>query len=183
LYNISTESFDEIEQINSDFVAALQLKDVAADPNRHGGFLMGSSLNWDVYLFNVPKTLPPAWLPSLTITRINPKGDEFIEVTNGPKEVVSLLNWSLEIEGSRVSLPENSLLPGKAVRIHLGSGQENQTDLFLDSSLELNDTAGSVSVRDGSGAKVALVTYRTKLDGSIAPSITHFGTEGAGPTG
>lgn len=174
LHNISSRSFDEIEQINSDFVAALQLKGKAIDLNRHGGFLMGSSLNWDVYSFNVPKLLPPAWPPYLTIAQINPTEDEFIEVTNGLKEAVSLQNWSLEIQGSRVSLPERSLLPGKAVRIHLGSGQGNETDLFLDSNQELNDTAGRVSLKDGSGAKVASLDYRTKLDGSIVHQVTHY---------
>jgi len=177
LYNISSKSFDEIQQINSDFVAALQLKGSAADPGRHGGHLM-SSINCEMYSFNVSTTLPPTWPPFLTIARINPRGDEFIEVANGLKEAVSLQNWSLEIQGSGVSLslPEHFLLPGKTARIHLGSGRENETDLFLDSGLELNDTAGRVSVIDGSGAKVALVTYTTRLDGSIAPSIVHFDT-------
>ena len=177
LYNISSKSFDEIEQINSDFVAALQLKGKAVDSSRHYGYIM-SSLNCDIYSFNIPKTLPQAWPPCLTITQINPAEDDFIEVANGLKEVVSLQNWSLEIQGSGVSLslPEHFLLPGKAVRIHLGSGQENETALFLNSDVELNDTAGRVSLRDGSGAKVASMDYRTKLDGSIAHSVTHFGT-------
>ena len=174
LHNVSSKSFDEIEQINSDLVAALQLKGKAVDPNRHSGFLMGSSLNWDVYSFNVPKMLPQAWPPCLTIAQINPTEDDFIEIANNLKEAVSLHNWSLEIQGSKVSLPEYSLLPGKAVKVHLGSGQENETDLFLESNLELNDTAGSVSLRDGSGAKVASLDYWTKLDGSIAHQVTHY---------
>ncbi len=173
LYNIPSKSFDEIEQINSDFVAALQLKGKAVDSGRHYGYIM-SSLNGDIYSVNVPKTLASAFPHFLTITQINPTEDDFIEVTNGLKGAVSLQNWSLEIQGSGVSLPERSLSPGKTVRIHLGSGQENETDLFLDSNLELNDTAGIVSVRDGSGAKVASLDYRTKLDGSIAPSIVYF---------
>ncbi len=173
LYNISSKSFDEIEQLNSDFVAALQLKGKAVDSGRHYGYIM-SSLNGDIYSVNVPKMLASALPTILTITQINPTEDDFIEVTNGPKEVVSLQNWSLEIQGSRVSLPEYSLLPGKVVRVHLGSGQKNETDLFLNSDVVLNDTVGNVSVRDGSGAKVALVTYRTKLDGSIAHQVIHY---------
>jgi len=178
LYNISSESFDEIQQINSDFVAALQLKgsaSSAADPGRHGGTPI-SSINWDMYIFELPEMTATARPPTLTITGINPKGDEFIEVTNGMKETVSLQNWSFEIQGSIVMLPQHYLLSGKAVRIHLGSGQENGTDLFLDCDLELDDTAGSVSLRDDSGAKVALLTYWTKLDGSIAHSVAHFVT-------
>ncbi len=175
LYNISSGSFDEIQQINSDFVAALQLKGGAIDPGRHGGNFTGSSLNWDMYIFGLPTMTalnrPPA---TLTITRINPKGDEFIEVTNGMKETVSLQNWSFEIQGSIVMLPQYYLRSGKAVIIHLGSGQGNETDLFLDCDLELNDTAGNVSLRDDSGAKVASLDYRTKLDGSIATSLTIF---------
>jgi len=176
LYNISSGSFDEIQQINSDFVSALQLKgsaSSAADPGRHGGTPI-SSINWDMYIFELPEMTATAGPPTLTITGINPKGDEFIEVTNGMKETVSLQNWSFEIQGSVVMLPQHYLLSGKAVRIHLGSGQENGTDLFLDCDLELDDTAGSVSLRDDSGAKVALLTYWTKLDGSIAHSVAHF---------
>lgn len=173
LYNISSKSFDEIEQINSDFVAALQLRGKAVDSSRHYGYIM-SSLNCDIYSFNVPKMLPQAWPPCLTIAQINPTEDDFIEIANNLKEAVSLHNWSLEIQGSKVSLPEYSLLPGKAVRVHLRSGQENETDLFLDSNLELNDTAGSISLRDGSGAKVASLDYWTKLDGSIAHQVTHY---------
>jgi tetratricopeptide (TPR) repeat protein len=174
LYNVSTKSFDEIEQINSEFVGALQLKDKAADPGRHGGSLMGSSLNCDVYSFNQPKAQPPAWPSLLTIAGVNLQGDEFIEVINGLKETVSFRNWSLEIQGSRISLPEHSLLPGKAVRIHLGSGQENETDLFLSSDVKLNDTAGNLSLRDGTGAKIVTLDYWTRLDGSIARSVIHF---------
>ena len=174
LYNISSKSFDEIEQINSDYIAALQLKGKAVDPGRHGGSLMGSSLNWEMYTFNQPKAQPQAWPPCLTITKINPKEDDFIDIADNLKEAVSLQNWSLEIQGSKVSLPEYSLLPGKAVRVHLRSGQENETDLFLDSNLGLNDTVGSVSLRDGSGAKVASLDYWTKLDGSIAHQVTHY---------
>lgn len=173
LYNISSKSFDEIEQINSDFVAALQLRGKAVDSSRHYGYIM-SSLNCDIYSFNVPKMLPQAWPPCLTIAQINPTEDDFIEIANNLKEAVSLQNWSLDIQGSKVPLPEYSLLPGKAVRVHLGSGQENETDLFLDSNLELNDTTGSVSLRDGSGAKVASLDYWTKLDGSIAHQVTHY---------
>ncbi len=176
LYNSSSGSFDEIQQINSDFVSALQLKgsaSSAADPGRHGGTPM-SSINWDMYIFELPEMTATAGPPTLTITGINPKGDEFIEVTNGMKETVSLQNWSFEIQGSTVMLPQHYLLSGKAVRIHLGSGQENETDLFLDCDLELDDTAGSVSQRDDAGAKVALLTYWTKLDGSIAQSVAHF---------
>ncbi len=171
LYNLSSESFDEIEQINSDFVAALQLKGKAIDANRHGGSLIMSSLNGDMYSFNMPKTLALAGPTFLTINRINPTGDEFIEISNGLKETTNLQNWSLEIQGSRVPLPENSLRSGKAVRTHLGSGKGNETDLFLNSTLELNDTAGNISLINSSGEEVLSLDYWTKLDGSIGYSI------------
>jgi len=175
LFNLSSKSFDEIEQINSDFVAALQLKGKAINANRHGGSLIMSSLNGDMYICNMPKTLALARPPFLTITRINPKGDEFIEISNDPKETTNLQNWSLEIQGSRVPLPENSLRSGKAVRTHLGSGKGNETDLFLNSTLEMNDTAGSVSLISSSGEEVLSLNYWTKLDGSIGYSITAKG--------
>ncbi|MGB5100303.1 MAG: tetratricopeptide repeat protein [Methanothrix sp.] len=175
LYNLSSKSFETIEQINSDFVAAFQLKDRAADPGRHGGSYMSSSLNWDIYDFDTPKMLAPVMPPFLTIARINPRGDEFIEVPNDLREVISLRNWSLKVEGSNIMLPEHSLLPGKAVRIHLGSGKGNETDLFLNSTLELNDTAGSISLINSSGEEVLSLDYWTKLDGSIGSSITAKG--------
>ncbi|MFZ3147660.1 MAG: tetratricopeptide repeat protein [Methanothrix sp.] len=175
LYNLSSKSFETIEQINSDFVAAFQLKDRAADPGRHGGSYMSSSLNWDIYDFDTPKMLAPVMPPFLTIARINPRGDEFIEVPNDLREVISLRNWSLKVEGSNIMLPEHSLLPGKAVRIHLGSGKGNETDLFLNSTLELNDTAGSISLINSSGEEALSLDYWTKLDGSIGSSITAKG--------
>jgi len=182
LYNLSSQSFDEIEQISSDFISSFQLKREAADPGRHGGSLMGSSINLDVYSFNTPKAMGPAEPAIVTITGINTTGDEFIEVKNGLHEGIDLHNWRFEIEGSNVSLPEHSLPPGKAVRIHLGEGVENETDIFLDSDLELNDTAGSISLIDGSGERVASLDYRTKLDGSTAYQVTHYsGLEYPGP--
>ena len=180
LYNISSRSFDEIEQINSDYVAALQLKGSAADPGRHGGTLMGSSLNWDIYIFDLPEKTNLAGPTILSVSGINPKGDEFIGITNGLNETISLQNWSFEIQGSRVTLPGYSLQSGKSVRIHLGSGQGNETDLFLDSDLELNDMTGSVSLKDDSGEDVASLDYRTKLDGSIACSVTAYEYPGPG---
>jgi len=175
MYNISSGSFDEIQQINSDFVAALQLKGVAVDSGRHGGNSTGSSLNWDMYIFGLPDMTalnrPPA---TLTMTGINPKDDEFIEVTNGMKETVNLHNWSFEIQGSTVMLPQYYLLSEKTVRIHLESGPGNETDLFLECDLELNDTAGNATLRNDTGEKVSSLDYRTKLDGSIATSLTIF---------
>ena len=100
LYNLSSKSFETIEQINSDFVAVFQLKDGAADPGRYGGSYMSSSPNWDIYDFDTPKMLAPVMLPFLTITRINPRGDEFIEVPNDLRGVISLRNWSLKVECS-----------------------------------------------------------------------------------
>lgn len=171
-YNVSTGSFDEIEQINSDFVAALQLKVIAADPNRHGGSLLGSSLNWDVYSRNLPKMTDTAGIPAVVMAGINPVGDEFVKISNDMRETTNLHNWRLEISGSNASLPECQLMPGKAVRIHLGRGQENETDLFLNSNLDLNDSAGSVTLIDDRGVEAASLDYWTRLDGSIAHAVT-----------
>ena len=49
-----------------------------------------------MYGFNIPKTLALAGPTFLTITRIDPTGDEFIEVSNDLKETTNLQNWSLE---------------------------------------------------------------------------------------
>jgi len=175
LYNRSSKSFDEIEQVNSDLVKDLQLKDVAADPARHGSSLLGSSLNWDIFDFSMSGTPSPSWPSKLAMTRLHPVGDEFIEVFNGLEETCNLQNWSLEWEGSIAPLPEHHLLPGETVRIHLGRGNGNETDIFLGGSLELNDTAGSVSLIDDSGEDVATLDYRTELDGSLAYTITARG--------
>ena len=73
-------------------------------------------------------------------------------------------------------------MPGKAVRIHLGSGKGNETDLFLNSTLELNDTAGNISLINSSGEEALSLDYWTKLDGSICSSITAKGNfEHPGP--
>jgi hypothetical protein len=74
--------------------------------------------------------------------------DEFVEISNGLNESKSLMDWSLVIDGSEaLTLPDFLLESGQTVKIHLGEGNNNETDLFLNSAVKLSDTVGSVTLR------------------------------------
>ena len=102
--------------------------------------------------------------------------DKFVEIANDLNETKSLRNWSLVIDGFQIALPEHSLTCGQRVRVHLGKGEGNDTDLFLDSATTLNDTAGNVTLKDDTGKNVASLGYEAQPNGSTIYTMTAEGT-------
>lgn len=110
-----------------------------------------------------------ALAPTLAISGVTAsENDEFVEITNGMDESKSLMGWSLLIDGSEeLILPDFLLESGQTVKIHLGEGENNETDLFLNSAVELSDTMGNITLMDDAGESVSSLEYEVQPDGSI----------------
>lgn len=113
-----------------------------------------------------------ALAPTLEISGVTAsEGDEIIEITNVLNESKSLMGWSLVIDDSEaLTLPDFLLESGQTVNIHLGEGNNDETDLFLNSAVKLSDTVGSVTLKDEVGDSVSSVEYEVQPDGSITYS-------------
>jgi hypothetical protein len=119
-----------------------------------------------------------ALAPTLEISGVMAsEGDEFVEITNGLNESKSLRDWSLVIDDSEaLTLPDFLLESGQTVNIHLGEGNNNEADLFLNSAVKLSDTVGSVTLMDEVGDSVSSLEYESN------PMVHHlFWTARRGP--
>ncbi len=97
--------------------------------------------------------------------------DELIEITNNLDEAKNLEGWTLvvdEDETRSVVLPEYVLEPGEKVRVHFGSGEDDENDLFMESEIVLNDDATNVTLRDEAGRDVSFLGFETLPDGGVA---------------
>jgi tetratricopeptide (TPR) repeat protein len=148
--------------------------------------------------YNVQKVsgAEPSSTPEmLAITRIMVTGeDEFVVVANSRAAAQSLHGWTLDVSDSRngsrngssnqsVTLPDFIIDPDERINIHLGRGESNETDVFLNSAITLNDTAGNVTLKDETGMSVASFGYRVEPDGSITGIMTAEGEFGYPPSG
>ena len=99
----------------------------------------------------------------LAITNITAIGeDEFVEITNNLQEAQDLKNWILvvdENETRSVILQEYILEPTKKVKVHFGSGDDTEIDLFMNSDIVLNDTAYNVTLKDEAGNEVSFLGF------------------------
>ncbi len=136
--------------------------------------------------YNVQKesdAKPSSTPKMLAITRIMVTGeDEFVVVANSRAAAQSLNGWTLDVidgrNGSRnqsVTLPDFIIDPDERTNIHLGKGESNETDVFLNSAITLNDTAGNITLKDDTGMIVASFEYRVEPDGSITGIMTAEG--------
>ncbi|RQW78448.1 MAG: tetratricopeptide repeat protein, partial [Methanothrix sp.] len=86
------------------------------------------------------------------VTNVTSLGDdEFIELANNENASQGFRNLRLIADGDEnksIVLPDFTLEPGQKIRIHFGQGERNQTDLYLGSEIDLNDTAGNLTLRD-----------------------------------
>lgn len=86
------------------------------------------------------------------VTNVTSLGDdEFIELANNENVAQGFRNLRLIVDGDEnksIIIPNFSLEPGQKIRIHFGQGESNQTDLYLSSEIDLNDTAGNLTLRD-----------------------------------
>ena len=60
-------------------------------------------------------------------------GDQWVSITNTGKVAVALKGWTLALksDGSKLTLPTFTLKPGKTVKVHLGKGTKNKSNLYL----------------------------------------------------
>ncbi|HPC90325.1 MAG TPA: hypothetical protein PKY93_08375 [Methanothrix sp.] len=100
----------------------------------------------------------------MTITNVTSVGaDEFIEIANFKNTTQSFKDLRLIADGSKsVLLPGFSLEPGQRIRIHFGTGQSNETDLFLASNVTQDDVSGNLTLEDpATGIVEGFMTYWT----------------------
>ena len=100
---------------------------------------------------------------TLALTNVISVGeDEFIEMANDGKEteIFGGLILTIDDKGSIV-LPDFTLEPGERIRFHLGSGESNETDIFLNSGLALDDVSGNLTLKDSAGTLEKFAAYWT----------------------
>jgi tetratricopeptide (TPR) repeat protein len=100
---------------------------------------------------------------SLALTNVISVGeDEFIEMANdgNETEIFEGLILTIDDKGS-IALPDFTLEPGERIRFHLGAGESNETDIFLDSDLALDDLAGNLTLKNASGTLDKFAAYWT----------------------
>jgi superkiller protein 3 len=104
---------------------------------------------------------PPA--SSLALTNVVSVGDDqFIEMTNSGTEAQTFEGLILTIDGLKsIILPSFTLGPGEKIRFHLGAGESNERDIFLDGDLALDDVAGNLTIEDSSGNTNMFAAYWT----------------------
>ncbi len=127
----------------------------------------------------------------LAITGIKVAGDdELVEIANSRSAVQSIEGWTLDVSDGKdgganqsASLPKFALGPDEWMNVHLGEGESNETDIFLKSAVALNDTAGSVTLKDETERDVASFVYRVEPDGSITGIMTAEGEFSYPPSG
>lgn len=100
---------------------------------------------------------------SLVLTDIVSVGDdEFIEMTNDGADAQTFEDLTLTIDDKgSVVLPDFILEPGERIRFHLGSGERNETDIFLNSGLALDDVSGNLTLKDSAGTLDKFTAYWT----------------------
>jgi len=112
----------------------------------------------------------------LAITSIKATGeDEFVVISNSRSVVQNIEGWTLDISDGRnqsIPLPDFALGPGEKINIHLGKGESGKADIFLNSTITLNNTAGHVTLKDETGMGVASFGYRVEPDGSLTGIMT-----------
>jgi hypothetical protein len=112
-------------------------------------------------------------IKSLVISDVVASGDnKYVEISNNLSEMYSLKNWALVINGVQIHLPEHSLQSGQKIRIHLGKGEGNDTDLFLDSAAQLNDITDEVILKNDTGKTIASLRYEKPANGSRYCNVT-----------
>ena len=118
----------------------------------------------------------------LAITRIMATGEDgFVAIANSRAAAQSLNGWTLMsvTAGTTcnqfITLPDFTIDSDERINIHLGRGESNETDVFLNSAITLNDTAGNITLKDENGMIVASFGYRVEPDGSVTGIMTAEG--------
>lgn len=112
---------------------------------------------------------------SLADSRLNSAGDdnpsdEYVCLVSHEDDPVSLAGWELRGAERRINvLPDFTLEPGAAVRVHPGEGRNSRRDLYGEKgSAEWRNEGGQIGLFDSEGEEVDSVGYgeRKQGDGS-----------------
>jgi len=100
---------------------------------------------------------------SLVLTNVVSVGDdELIEMTNDGADAQTFEDLTLTIDGAEsVVLPDFTLDPGESIRFHLGEGDSNETDVYLNGDLALDDVSGNLTLKDSAGTLDKFAAYWT----------------------
>jgi tetratricopeptide (TPR) repeat protein len=158
-YEGCIEAYDEVVEIDPEsaytayawYGKGLALQALGMTSEADAAFSKATELGYE----------PP--ISVLAITNLISVGvDEFIEMANDGDETETFKGLILTIDGAEsVVLPEFALGPGERIRIHLGEGESNETDIFLGSDLFLDDVAGNLTLNDSSGTLNKFAAYWT----------------------
>lgn len=147
---------------------ALEALDRQAEAD--AAFAKAKELGYETSAKSQTKT-SSASVKMLAITAIRTANkDKSVEITNSLTKAQSLKGWTLNINDGRnqsTALPDFTLGPDKRINIHFGKGISNGTDIFLNSAVILNDTAGNVTLKNETGKSMASLEYRVEPDGSV----------------
>lgn len=95
---------------------------------------------------------------NLTISMVNATQDS-VEITNDALDL-SLLNYTLTVDNNEtVVLPDYSLGAGDNVTVFFGTGIDTDTELFLNSTVVLNDMGGNVTLKDPAGIELSMAEF------------------------
>ncbi len=98
------------------------------------------------------------------------------EIDRNLSEIINLNDWVSVINDVQISLPEHSLQSGKTLRVHLGKGGDNDTNLFLDHAAPLDNTTGETILKNDTGVTSASLRYENRVHGSPPCDITGIRT-------
>jgi len=72
--------------------------------------------------------------------------DEWVEITNEGEEDVSLEGWTLSDEQNHTyTFPEFLLMAGASVKVHTGSGEDTEEDIYINRSTPIWNNGGDVA--------------------------------------
>lgn len=111
-----------------------------------------------------PTSPAPANIKITHITYDPPGNDvdgEFVRIQNIGGTAASMTNWTLRDESAHIyTFPSFTLAPGAQVQVWTGSGVNNSTNLFWNSSQAIWNNAGDTAfLRNAGGALISQCSY------------------------
>jgi hypothetical protein len=93
--------------------------------------------------------------------------DKHVDIDRNLSEIINLNDWVSVINDVQISLPEHSLQSGKTLRVHLGKGGDNDTNLSLDHAAPLDNTTGETILKNDTGVTSESLRYENRANGSV----------------
>ncbi len=156
-YDAAVTSFDEVTDLDPNrseawYKKGLALEALGRNDEADAAFEQARELGLEVE----PSS-------SLVLKNVVSVGeDEFIEMANDGDETETFEGLILTIDGAEsVVLPGFTLDPGDRIRFHLGEGESNETDVYLNGYLALDDVSGNLTLRDSAGTLDKFAAYWT----------------------